>query len=331
MKKKTRASLLIFAALLTVTALFSGCTPKVQEDPSGPTVEEMLGQDVKIVHIDGKAYAENREVDTYLVMGVDRSGEVEAASAMEGGGQADMLMVLVVNHETEEYHVIQINRDTMTDVTVLGTYGDEIGTERMQIAAAHSYGTGLEDSCENTVKAVSNFLYGIEIDKYAAIQMDAIPLINDWAGGVTVTIQDDFSQVDPTLVMGETITLNGEQAYHFVRGRFYVGDSTNINRMARQRQYFDGLATQVHKKVAEDLNAVAQLYQELTPYMVTDMGSGTMTKLAQTCNNYTNGGIVTIEGESKVGEEFMEFYADDNSVKQVILDLFYTQVQEETE
>ena len=131
--------------------------------------------------------------------------------------------------------------------------------------------------------------------------------------------------------MGETITLNGEQAYHFVRGRFNVGDSTNISRMARQVEYFNGLASQVHKLVQQDIASVAKLYQTVTPYMVTDMGSGTVTKLAQKCNGYTYGGIVSIQGESKVGEEFMEFYADEDSVKQAVFGLFYTQVQKEIE
>ena len=324
-------------AVLVVTLLagvMAGCSKSKDGTDSGKTVEEMLGVDsskVERVYYDGHWYEPSEYVESYLVMGVDRDGEAASSSAMDGGGQADMLMLLVINHLEKTYHVLQINRDTMTDVTVLGMDGDEIGTERMQIAAAHSYGKGLEDSCKNTAKAVSNFLYGVEINGYAAIQMDAIPLINDWAGGVTVTIKDDFSQVDPSLVMGETITLNGDQAYNFVRGRFYVGDSTNVSRMARQVEYFNGLASQVHKLVEQDIASVAKLYQTVTPYMVTDMGSGTVTKLAQKCNGYTNGGIVSIEGESKVGEEFMEFYADEDSVKQVVFSLFYTQVQEETE
>lgn len=321
-------------AAVVFAGMLPGCSKPEQDGGSGKTVEEMMGVESNVtpsVYYNGNWYQLSNDVESYLVMGVDRDGEATQANPLDGAGQADMLMVLVVNHAEKIYHVLQINRDTMTDVTVLGMQGDEIGTEKMQIAAAHSYGTGMEDSCENTVKAVSTFLYDVEMDGYAAIQMDAIPLINDWAGGVTVTIKDNFSQVDPSLVMGETITLTGEQAYTFVRGRFYVGDSTNVSRMARQVEYFNGLASQVHKMMEEDIGSVAELYQAVTPYMVTDMGSGTVTKLAQKCKGYTNGGVVTIEGESKVGEKFMEFYADEDSVKQAVFSLFYTQVQKETE
>ena len=320
-------------AVAVFTGALTGCSKPKQENDSGKTVEEMMGVDgssTQSVYYDGNWYQPSKDVKSYLIMGVDRYGEATEANPIDGAGQADMLMVLVINHAEKSYHVLQINRDTMTDVTVLGMQGDEIGTEKMQIATAHSYGTGLKDSCENTVKAVSTFLYDVKIDGYAAIQMDAIPLINDWAGGVTVTIKDDFSQVDPSLMMGETITLTGEQAYTFIRGRSYVGDSTNVSRMARQVEYFNGLASQVHKMMNEDIGTVAELYQTITPYMVTDMGSGTVTKLAQKCKGYTNKGIVSIEGESKMGEKFMEFYADEDSVKQAVFSLFYTQVQEET-
>lgn len=320
-------------AVALLAGVLVGCGKPVQEVDSGKTVEEMMGKDsesAQNVFYNGAWYQPAQDVESYLIMGVDRSGEATEGSALDGGGQADMLMVLVVNHQEKTYHVLQINRDTMTDVTVLGMQGDEIGTEKMQIAAAHSFGKGLEDSCENTVKAVSNFLYGVSMDGYAAIQMDAIPLINDWAGGVTVTIRDDFSQIDPSLVKGETVTLSGQQAYTFVRGRQHVGDSTNISRMARQVEYFNGLASQVRQLVEHDIASVAELYQTVTPYMVTDMGSGTVTKLAQRCKGYTNGGVVTLEGESKMGEKFMEFYATEDSVKQAVFSLFYTQVQEET-
>lgn len=50
------------------------------------------------------------------------------------------------------------------------------------------------------------------IDGYAMVNVGAVSVVNDMVGGVTVTIEDDFSEVDPTLKMGETVTLMGEQA-----------------------------------------------------------------------------------------------------------------------
>lgn len=42
----------------------------------------------------------------------------------------------------------------------------------------------MEQSCENTVDAVSNMLYGIQIEGYLCLNMDSIKVLNHLAGGV---------------------------------------------------------------------------------------------------------------------------------------------------
>ena len=63
--------------------------------------------------------------------------------------------------------------------------------------------------------------------------MDEIAQLNHVIGGATVTIEDDFSDVDSSLVQGETITLTDEQAYNFLSARMNVGDGENESRMRR--------------------------------------------------------------------------------------------------
>ena len=64
----------------------------------------------------------------------------------------------------------------------------------------------------------SFLLGGTEIDHYLAMTMSAIPQINDLVGGVPVTVLDDFSGIDDSLVKGEEITLMGEQALQLCSG-----------------------------------------------------------------------------------------------------------------
>lgn len=338
MKKIKKAIAFLLAVLMLSATVGCGTEKETQQavsDESGRTVEEMLGLDQPEpeVYYNGKTYVENPDVSAYLFMGVDKSGELDANEASyRQGGQADVQLVLVVDESKEVYRILQLNRDTMTNVQVLSYSGTPMEKVEQQIALAYAYGDGGESSCENAVLAVSDFLYGIEIEGFASLLLDAIPVLNDWAGGVTVTIEDDFSQVDPSLVMGETITLSGEQAYNYIRGRTNVGDETNLNRMARHREYLSGLASQLEAKVTQDVSQINELYKELQPYMVTNLSSGAMIKLADKCRNYTNGGVLTIEGEAVLGEQFMEFYPDENSVKDTVMELFYMEkpVQEES-
>ena len=78
------------------------------------------------------------------------------------------------------YHKLPINRDTITDVRSLDDDGSYLATTKTQIALAHANGDGMELSCENTVDAVSNMLYGIRIEGYISLNMDSIKIFKSF-------------------------------------------------------------------------------------------------------------------------------------------------------
>ena len=69
------------------------------------------------------------------------------------------------------------------------------------------------------VDAVSNLFYGMPINGYVALNMNAVAMINDAVGGVTVTVPEDMAQVDPSFAEGAAVTLTGDQALKFTRYR----------------------------------------------------------------------------------------------------------------
>ncbi len=82
--------------------------------------------------------------------------------------------------------------------------------------------------------------------------MDAVPIINDAVGGVTVTVLDDMTSADPALEKGAEVTLQGKQALTYVRTRRGLDDSTNLHRMERQRQYMGELYKGLINKLSGD-------------------------------------------------------------------------------
>ena len=96
--------------------------------------------------------------------------------------------------------------------------------------------------------AVGNLLEGIELSQFCSINMDAMPELNDLLGGVTVTMPDDYPDLDPAYVKGARITLTGRQAYDFVHDRMTVGDGTNLSRMKRQRAYMEAVQDILQKR-----------------------------------------------------------------------------------
>ena len=154
------------------------------------------------------------------------------------------------------------------------------------------------------------------------MNMDAIGMLNDAVGGVTVTVTDDFTHVDPTLVKGE-VTLNRDQAMTFVRTRMDVGNQLNLSRMERHREYLRGLSEALDGVLHTSESVVADLYEELSPYMVTDCSANVISSLLQRCAEYRLNRILSLEGENVLGEEYYEFYADEEKLDALILDLFY--------
>lgn len=92
--------------------------------------------------------------------------------------------------------LLSVDRNTVTPVRSLADDGTYLATTDIQLSLAHSMGLDQNMRAENTVDAVSTLRKGQKIDGYAMINMSAIQVVNDMVGGVTVTIEGDFSERD---------------------------------------------------------------------------------------------------------------------------------------
>ena len=277
----------------------------------------------KTITRDGIDYYPRQDMTVVLVLGIDQYGPVEATEYYSNTGAADMAMLLIFDETNEHCDVLYLNRDTMLEMPVLGIGGRQAGTYYGQLALSHTYGSGLEDSAENSRNTISDFLYGLRIDHYVAMNMDAIAILNDAVGGVTVNVTEDFSQVDPTIGMGE-VTLMGQQAINFVRTRKDVGDQLNLSRLQRQQDYVDGFMEAFReKREAEGEAFFLNAYEEVSPYLVTDCSANAVSGMMDRYGDYEIREVVTPEGENVMGEEYYEFYVDEEALDALILRLFY--------
>ncbi len=277
------------------------------------------------IYVDGQKYARNEQVEALLFLGID-SYETEASDTYLNGQQADLLMLLVLNHQSRSYTVLQINRDTMASFQTLGVTGENGGTTTAQIAMSHAYGTGANDSSRNTVKAVSNLLYGVNIPHFATIRMNAISVLNDAVDGVEVELLDDFTSLDPSFVKGAVVTLKGDQATAYVQYRVQLENNTNTSRMQRQQQYVSAWSSRLRDKLESDDRFVSSVAMDIADGLVTDLSVDQMNTLGDYFTDYTSNGIVDIAGDSVKGETYMEFHVDEEALQKQVLDLFYTKI-----
>ena len=284
--------------------------------------EEGTSAHTKTITRNGVDYFPRQDITVVLVLGIDQFGPMEDSGSYNNKGAADMVTLLIFDEQNQECRALCLNRDTMVEMPVLGIGGKQAGTIVGQLALSHTYGSGLEDSCENTKKTVSSLLYGISIDHYVAINMEAITILNDMVGGVPVVVTDDFSQIDPSITMGE-VTLKGQQAIHFVRTRKGLGDQLNLSRMDRQKEYVDSFLEIFSTMVMDDTKFAMSAYDSIAPYMVTDCTGKVISSMMQRYADYTLVEMVSPEGENIRGEEYMEFYPDAQDLDELILRLFY--------
>ena len=280
---------------------------------------EMAG----VLTYEGENYVVRDDVQTLLVIGIDTfSTDEDSLDSYNNDKCADFLALFVFDRAQKRYSVIHINRDTITEVNVLGVGGQKVGTVQEQIALSHTYGSGLEDSCRNTARAVSKIFGGMRIDRYVSLTMDAVAALNDAVGGVTLTVMDDMTEVDPALKKDATVTLKGDMALNYIRSRSALEDKTNASRMKRQQQYMNALADKfVAYSEANDSFSFSDL-TDVAKCMVTDLSTNEIDRLIDEMPKLQKGSISALEGEFKVGK-YMEFYPYDKSVKEILVKLFY--------
>jgi len=101
----------------------------------------------KSITVDGVEYFPRQDITVVLFMGIDRFGPVESSNFYTNTGAADVDVLLIMNDTEKTVHMLYLNRDTMLEMPVLGIGGNQAGTYFGQLALAHTYGSGLEDSC----------------------------------------------------------------------------------------------------------------------------------------------------------------------------------------
>lgn len=171
------------------------------------SVEEARGdltqtEAVETQEYNGVTYQRREGLTSILVMGVDHDSAVESEGAYQGG-QGDFQRLIVIDPERQVIRQLKIDRDTMTECTVLGYLGSPIGTKEMQISLAHGFGDGKEESCEYAREAVEGLLLGESIDFYVAMNMDGISELNDLAEKIRASEQftaDLYDALQPYLV-----------------------------------------------------------------------------------------------------------------------------------
>ena len=284
--------------------------PRTASQSGGDDTEEEWGARVRW---QGETYVRRDKLQTLLFMGVDNVQYEQ--QALGSAGRTDTLILFVLNTEDQTAKMITISRDTMVDVDVYDDTGRKLFTGEMQITMQYGYGDSPKRCALLTERRVAELLHGIRIDGYLALTMDGIAPIVDGLGGIRLTLDQDFSDVNASYTRGAVVALDGAAVQRLVRYRNTSILGSNSERMARDAWLIKALFSQMRGGGV----SVSQILDLAEDYMNTDLSAETLRNFAR----YTmEDEILTLPGQSRAGDSD-EFYVDDEGVKALLIDVFY--------
>ena len=324
------------------------------------SIDTSYEYDPNSVFYDGKKYRLNNELTTFLFIGVDtgkeeyvveehikdyfikeaeRTGrpfeeiynewyEREIGSdtpiddPIEIPGQADVLLLVVLDEEKQHVSIISIDRNSMSFYETFDKDGNNMGASEAQLALTYSYGDGEHQSCNMTADAVSNFLYETPIHAYCSMNLMAIRDLTDAIGGVEVTIPVDMTETNEDFVEGSRILLDGKKALNFLIPRISVGDGSNTARLERHKQFIFSFIDCAVAAIKKDWGLPIELYNKISENCCTNLEVSEIVYLANLVPNIDIS-YHSIEGTTDTSGFHAEFRPDADALWQLILDIFY--------
>ena len=287
------------------------------------TDDDMTGADW--IDEEGNAYRYRDDVLTILIMGIDNMSDPSlwAEGIVSNGGNADVIALVTLNTVTKEFSILYIPRDTMAELLMLDPEGNYLDTVYNNISASHSYGDGGALSCELTAEAVSNLLYGVPIQRYAALNMESLPVVNQLLGGLEVTFPDDYSWLDYSFQKGATVRLTDRQLNRLIRYRDKSEvEGANQRGLRDLKLVLNAMLRQVKGMIRQVPGSALTLYRKLEPQLTTNLSVDEVSYLIQMIDHFRidDKTVVSLRGTTQKGEKYAEFYPDEDWLRDYVIE-----------
>lgn len=276
----------------------------------------------KFIYYNGHTYSMKENLINFLFLGIDKEN-INLQKETGTQGQADVIILASFDTKTRKTTMLNIPRDTMTDVTVLTPDGLYVGMKNQQICLSYAYGNGKDQSCENTLHAVQRIFYNLPISTYFSLDLDGLEYVNDSIGGVDVISPQTIGE----FVAGQSYHLMGKQAESFVRTR---GDEAyaNLQRNERQKIYMQSFMNTVISQTKKDIFTPLNLFNSTAPYSCTNLNPSKVTYLTKEA---MTGGSVQFEINNipvyfTVNNDSVENYILEKEFFEQFLTVFYDMV-----
>lgn len=326
-------SFLLVLLVILCTSCFGRCQESSEspgssangsDDPSSAQLSS-AGPDLEnTVTLNGKTYKKRTDIRTVLFLGIDNTKTVEAEGAAVGNqGRADSMVLFVLDKTAKTTTALLISRNTMTEVDMYKANGDLATSAVMQINMQYAFGNGPARGNFLMKRTVSELLYNTKIDGCVSMTLEGIAAIVDGMGGITLTMPEDYTDIDERYEKGAVVTLNGEETERFVRYRDTEITGSAEDRLDRQDWFVHELFKQLKSagNLREKLEAMLNAADE---YVEMDLNAETIKMLAEyQMLDETR----KVPGKTETGKYHDEFYVDEEALRELVVELFYEPVE----
>lgn len=289
--------------------------------PTPFTTEPDVDWDSTIVR-GGVTYRLNPALQTILFLGADDGGTSVPGVAPGEGRRADTILLLLLDDQKQEIRLLAISRDTIAEVDVYAANGDYAYTAPTHINMQYFYGDSPTRSCYLMKRTVSRLLFGMRMDGSLALNAKGIITIVDQLGGLTVTIPDDYTEVDPRYLAGARLTLTGKETEHLLRYRDTSTRGSNEDRVERQVRLIKALVNKL--QAGTGLRRLEQLLESAGSDVCSDLDAETLKKLV---TYHLNPETLTLPGTVVAGDSHDEFHVDNAALQELLIELYYQPVE----
>jgi LCP family protein required for cell wall assembly len=197
-----------------------------------------------------------------MVIGSDRGSTPDSA-------RSDTVLLLHLSGDGQRAEVVSVPRDIIVDIPACqGWNGEPHPAARAQFNWAYHFGGA---AC--TIRAFERFS-GVRVDHHLVIGFEGFADAVDALGGIEVELPR--AEHDPNVGHHQPAgrqMLDGEEALAYVRARVYVGDGSDLNRVARQQEFLRLLyGKAVEESVVTNPTRLYPVLDALTSSVTADPG-----------------------------------------------------------
>lgn len=200
-----------------------------------------------------------------VLLGFDRSAARDEIYTIY---RPDTIMLASFDLRARQLSLANISRDSYVKIAGTEIY-DKINHAYMYGYKAAGGGDPHQNGIETTRQTIEDFLGGVPVHYYAAVDMDAVIEIVDRAGGIEYTVEQP---VRAGLGRGKVLVepgkrlLDGEKFLHYVRDRSVGGDTA---RSRRQQQILIVALAQLKERLRP--GDIPSLWRSLRDRVETDL------------------------------------------------------------